>query len=283
VYIDDGATGDSGELHIDVDGHEYVEQENYSYAQDGVVDSVSVDTPHGGHLVYTDTGHTGTADLVTEYDGHGGEIRSAHYDAEHWAADHTDTGASAAGTATQAAADPHSITVDTAGGPANIGPATVDTNNDGRPDTAVVHNADGSTVLYTDSHGDGHADVATEITADGHVVIAQHSGDHGWTEVQRGHLDANGTYHQDSSGGGEFVPAVGETTVAGAVATGVQDAAGVEDKAADEHWSTAGAGHAAADDSTWGQNGWAAAFSRAGSAEGVVRIDATTGLWLSQN
>jgi hypothetical protein len=253
VYIDDGT---AGELRVDVNGHEYTEQENYSYADDGVVDSVSVDTDDGGHIVYSDTGHTGTADLVTEYDAHDDEVRQAHYD--------TTTGQwidLAADDHLAAATTPETITVDTANGPHDIGPATIDTNNDGRPDTAIVHDANGDTILYTDSHGDGQADVATELTPDGQVVIADHTGTHQWTEVQRGHLDATGGYQLDTEKGAEFTPAVGPEPA--------------NDTPDDQHWSqTTRQGD---------ESGWAAAFSDYGSAQGVVRIDATTGQWISHN
>ncbi|HEX4704615.1 MAG TPA: hypothetical protein VH352_20980 [Pseudonocardiaceae bacterium] len=254
MYIDDGT---AGELRADVNGHEYAEQENYSYADDGVVDSVSVDGGDGGHIVYTDTDHDGTADLVTEYDGHGDEMRQAHYDAA------TGQWIDLSADAHQAAAvAPDTITVDTANGPHDIGPATVDTNNDGRPDTAVVHDANGDTILYTDSHGDGQADVATELTPDGQVVIADHTGPHEWTEVQRGHLDATGGYQLDTESGAEFTPAVGPEPA--------------QDTPDDQHWS-GGARHQS------DESGWAAAFSDSGSAQGVVRIDATTGQWISRN
>jgi hypothetical protein len=281
VYIDDGTAGDSGELKIDVDGHEYVEQENFSYDQDNVVDSVAVDTADGGHIVYSDTDHSGTADLVTEFDAQGDELHEAHYDAAtgHW----VDEGADAAvpddtNTADTNTADSGgnggSITVDTAAGPRNIGPATVDTDDNGSPDTAVVHDANGDTVLYTDSHGDGQADVATEITADGHVVIADHTGDHQWTEVQQGHLDAAGQYQQDTTASGEFTPSVGDD------AQQVQQVQQpqVTDTADDQHWAGDPKAVRSGDES-----GWAGAFSDAGSAQGVVRIDATTGQWISQN
>ncbi|HEY0808366.1 MAG TPA: hypothetical protein VGD84_25080 [Pseudonocardiaceae bacterium] len=191
MFIDDGAD------------HEYAEQENYSYAEDGVLEGVAVDAADDGHLV----------------------------------------------------------TVDTAYGTHVIGPATIDTNHDGHPDTAVVHDAQGDTVLYTDTHGDGQADVATELTPDGQVVIADHTGPHQWTEVQHGHLDGNGQYHQDSTGSGTFTPPVPAA-----------------DTADDQHWS----------DTDGNESGWAAPFSRTafsetGSAQGVVRIDATTGQWISQN
>jgi hypothetical protein len=214
-----------------------------------VVDSVAVDTGDGGHLVYSDSDHDGTADLVTQYDAHDDEVQQAHYDASsgQWIDNAT----------TAAAVHTSDITVDTPNGAHNIGPATVDTDNDGRPDTAVVHAANGDTVLYTDSQGDGQADVATEFTPDGQVVIAEHTGQGQWTEVERGHLAADGSYQRDSGAAGEFTPPVGDTPD-------------------DKHWTSS-------DSSSSDDSGWAAAFSDSGSAQGVVRIDATTGQWISRN
>jgi hypothetical protein len=261
VYIDNGDPGDSGELQIDVDGHEFTEQENYSYTGNEVMDSYELTEANGDHLVYTDDHHTGTADLVTEYDAQGDVLRQAHLDAGHWAS----TGSSDApssGTDTNAAStgDGHgngqTIMVDTPTGEHSIGPATVDTNHDGKPDTAVVTDANGDTIMYTDTHHDGQADVATEITPDGKVVIADHTGPHTWTEEQVGHLDQNGQYHQDSGAGGAFDPQVG-----GAQQSNVVDAA------ADEHWTEPD------------QTDTASAFT----GQGVVRIDAVTGQWISPN
>lgn len=262
MFIDDGTAGDSGELHIDVDGHEYVEQENYSYSQDGIVDSVAVETADGGHIVYTDSHHDGVADVVTEYDSAGDQTQQAHYDAStgHWIDDAANSGATPPPEPGTQAGDSGGhggdITVDTTNGPVNVGPATVDTNDDGHPDTAVVHDAHGDTVLYTDSHGDGKADVATVLTPDGQVVIADHTGDHQWTEVQHGHIGSDGRYTEDGSADSPFTPPV----AADAPSQEVVDAAD------DRHWS-----------------GWAGAFSEAGSAQGVVRIDSATGQWISQN
>jgi hypothetical protein len=214
VYIDDGTTGDSGELGIDVGGHEHVEQDSYSFAHDAIVDSVAMTTGD-----------------VPEFD-------------------HPGTG-------------PDPITVDTASGPVGVGPAAVDTNADGKPDTAVVHDAHGDTVMYTDADGDGQADIATEITPDGQVVIADHTGDHQWTEVRHGHLTSDGGYATDGTVNTPFVPPVDASGPPG------------QDGAADDQWSGAA------------PSGWATAFhggfSEAGSAQGVVRIDATTGQWISQN
>lgn len=272
VYIDDGTAGDSGELRIDVDGHEYVEEENYSFTQDGIVDSVAVDTGDGGHLVYSDTDHDGVADTVTEFDQAGDETRQAHYDAGtgHWIdvapESPSTTGTDPTAQAGDSGGNGGSISVDTASGQVGIGPATVDTNDDGRPDTAVVHDSNGDTVLYTDGDGDGRADIATEISPDGQVVIADHTGDHEWTEVEHGHLTTDGKFAEDGTANGPFTPPVpADTPQAG-------------DGAADEHWAGPQDGS---------ESGWATAFhggfSATGSAQGVVRIDATTGQWISRN
>ncbi|HKN95952.1 MAG TPA: hypothetical protein VJX10_02450 [Pseudonocardiaceae bacterium] len=147
---------------------------------------------------------------------------------------------------------PH-VVVDTADGPVVVGEATIDTNDDGRMDTAVVHDAQGDTVLYTDADGNDIADVATELSPDGEVVIADHTDD-GWMQAQHGHLTADGQYQIDDRGQHPFTPPVGDDTPS------------VRDTADDRHW-----------------RGWAGALTEAGSAPGVVRIDATTGQWISQN
>lgn len=145
------------------------------------------------------------------------------------------------------------LVVDTQDGPVIVGEATIDTNGDGRLDTAVVHDPNGDAVLYTDADGNGTADVATELDPDGEVVIADHTDD-GWMTTQHGHLTPEGRYQVDDSGEHPFTPPVG------------QDAPAVRDTADDRHW-----------------NGWAGALTDVGSAPGVVRIDATTGQWISQN
>jgi len=52
------------------------------------------------------------------------------------------------------------------GGPHGFGPATVDSDSDGRPDTAVVAEPDALT-LATDLDGDDRVDVLTRVHADG--------------------------------------------------------------------------------------------------------------------
>jgi hypothetical protein len=140
------------------------------------------------------------------------------------------------------------MVVDTDHGPVTIGPATVDTDGDGHADTTVVHDVNGDTVLYTDAAHDGHADIATEFTPDGQVIVADHT-DHGWVEAR--HTTLEGASEPTDGTFTPPVPATDDTVTA------------------------------AADDAYW--SGWAGAFSDAGSAQGVVRIDATTGQWISSN
>jgi hypothetical protein len=144
--------------------------------------------------------------------------------------------------------------LDTGHGETPLGPATVDTDGDGRDDTALVHDGQGDTVLYTDSDGDGHVDVATELRPDGEVVIADRAADDVWTTVQRGHLDLTGGYRVDDSAPTPFAPPADA------------DGPRVTDTADDAHWA-----------------GWSGTFSETGAAAGVVRTDTATGQWISNN
>lgn len=189
MYIDNGAA-DGHELKIEVDGHEYTAAETESYHHDGTLDTAEVAGDDGGHVDYTDTDHDGTADLATRYDADGHQIGQSHFDA-------------ASGQWTQVGGS-GSMTVDTPHGEQNVGPATADTTNSGHNDTAVVTDADGTTWLYTDADGDGKADYSMEIDAKGQVTISEHTGEHQWTEIERGHIDAGGVYQRDGQGFAEF-------------------------------------------------------------------------------
>lgn len=199
MYIDETGGAD-GEIKVTVEGEEYTAEETYSYHHDGVNDSAIVDTGDGGHLVFTDSHHTGHADLLTTLDSHGNVVSQATYD-EHsgeWVASGTtETGDHQTGGDHRS----ETIVVDTKDGHKDVGPPTEDTDGDGVPDTAVVRDADGNTWLYTDTHHSGHADLATEITPTGQVIMSERTGDNDWTEVERGHLDRNGQFVPDSQNG----------------------------------------------------------------------------------
>jgi hypothetical protein len=135
------------------------------------------------------------------------------------------------------------ITVDTPKGETDAGPATIDSDDDGHADTAVVDDGHGGRVLFTDSTGDGKADVSTEMGADGQVSISRHTGTGEWTEVETGHIDSQGQYQRDPAG---------------------QSGAKTDESS----------------DSVWAPQGVRQGI---GTAEGVVRIDARTGQWISPN
>lgn len=90
--------------------------------------------------------------------------------------------------------------VDDHGNTVEVGPATVDMDNNGEPDTAVVKGDDGSTIGYTDRNGDGEADQITRITADREVTILVSDGNGGWDVAAHGHLDDNGVLVEDGAG-----------------------------------------------------------------------------------
>jgi hypothetical protein len=234
VYIDETGGAD-GELKVTVEDEEYTAQTTYDLNDDGVDDSAVVETDDGGHLAFSDTDGDGDADLMSTFDKDGALVSQARFD-EHsgeWVAvdpadQHTQANTNAG----------HSIVVDTEKGDQNVGPATEDTDGDGKADTAVVKDEDGDTWLFTDSDGDGRADLATEITKSGEVIMTKHTGDDQWTEVEHGHIDSDGRYVPDSK-------------------SGVLD-----------------------DDST----GWLdEPADRVETLSGVVRIDSTTGQWISPN
>jgi hypothetical protein len=196
VYIDEtGAT--DGELKVTVSDEEYTAEATYDLDQDGVEESAVVETDDGGHLAFSDTDGDGQADLMSTFDEDGELTGQAKFDEDsgEWIAvepsdDHSQQTNTNAG---------KSIIVDVEdGADQNVGPATEDTDGDGRADTAVVKDDDGDTWLFTDADGDGKADLATEITQDGEVTVSRHTGDDEWTEVQHGRIGEDGKYTPDS-------------------------------------------------------------------------------------
>lgn len=242
MYIDDGDAVQAGDLGTDVDDQEYTERENCSHTYDTVV----ADAADGGHLVYTDTAHTGTADWLVEYDADGRPLRQAYFDVE--------TGQWIDADPSEMASLEAEASIDTAAaGELATGSAAVDAAVDAGGEDVE------DTVLYADTTGGSRADTATEIAPHDQVIIAPHGGDHEWATVQRGQLDVDGRCHRDETSRGEFTPPIG--------ATG--DKARSRDTSADRHWSAITFG---------GSLG-----SVLGSRGGVVRIDATTGQWISPN
>src|SRR5690242_13957970 len=68
--------------------------------------------------------------------------------------------------------DPLGLLVAAPDGAHAVGPATFDSDTDGRADTAVVPGP-ASLDLVTDTDGDGHADVVTSVHADGSATTTE--------------------------------------------------------------------------------------------------------------
>lgn len=235
MYIDE-TSGADGELKVTVEDEEYTAQANYDLNDDGVHESAVVETDDGGHLAFTDSDGDGDADLMSTFDKDGTLVGQARFDegSGEWVA--VEPGNDQQQTNTNAS---QSIVVDTEKGDQDVGPATEDTDGDGKADTAVVRDEDGDTWLFTDSDGDGKADLATEITSSGEVIMTKHTGEDQWTEIEHGHIDKDGRYVADSKSG----------------VLSEDDGAGWLDEP----------------------------VRRVETLSGVVRIDSTTGQWISPN
>lgn len=210
-HIEDFAENASDdELTVEIDGEEYVVEENVDADGDGANDMAAIETEDGGMIVFADTDHDGVADVAVEYDVDGDIVTGAEYDEStgEWHEEEIEAlplpnGDGADGTPTDSDSDSDyeagedDMTVDLPGEDVNAGPATHDTNNDGEPDTAVVAGEDGTTYVFTDVDGDGQADEAAIVTQDGDVTIATHTSEDEWTVTDEGHLNPDGTYTPD--------------------------------------------------------------------------------------
>lgn len=238
MYVDDGSSNDDGDIKVDVGGEEYTAEANVDLDEDGIADAVAIHTDTGT-TVYADTDHDGVADEYAELDAQGHVTTEAHFDAgSHEWVDSGNGGGTGSDTGSQAnTGGGDDIHVDTPQGDVDAGHATVDSNNDGVADTAVVDDGHGGKILVTDSNGDGQADVLTQVSKDGEVTVSEHSGHGQWTVEEHGHIDSSGHYQKDSLHG----------------------AANVD----------------MGSDAVWG--------GQPNGVEGVARIDATTGQWISRN
>lgn len=94
------------------------------------------------------------------------------------------------------------ITVSKDGQAYDLGSPNADMNGDGKADTVVTKQADGTLVGFTDVDGNGTADRITQITPDGKVVIAEQDESGQWQPVATGHVDGNGQYVPDQTNAG---------------------------------------------------------------------------------
>lgn len=187
---------------IHADGQDYSAEVNYDLDKDGVADTAIIENPDGTSQAFIDTNHDGVADQFARLDDDGKVIEEAVYDdsSGHWVT----AGGSHGGDddpGKQAGSGGH-ITADLPDkGEVDVGTATVDTNNDGVNDTAVVHTKDGGTIAFTDKDGDGDADVAVQVDSSGHSTTLEHTGKGQWTETSSGLMD-DGDPASDEAWGG---------------------------------------------------------------------------------
>jgi len=195
MYIEETGAGD-GDLKVSVAGEEYTAEANYDLDGDGVDDTATVLTDDG-HVSYTDENHDGTADVMRTVRGEDQVVGQARFDPAdgQWVAEHPEQ-------------PPHPrpqparpLVIETREGRQPAGPPTEDTDDDGRPDTAVLATGTGTT-LVTDVDGDGGADQLVQISGTGEVTISHHTGAGHWAAVEHGRLDQGGQYRPHPAAAG---------------------------------------------------------------------------------
>lgn len=145
---------------------------------DGVAESVAVRAPDGHLLIVSDTDADGSADQMIDVDqesgrvswmtlddhdgGDGGWVVAQHGHVTPEGGLQVDGRGPADGLA-----NPGTVAVSVDGRTFPAGPASIDTDGDGVPDTVAVPGVGGSTQYYQDSDGDGIADRAWTVNADG--------------------------------------------------------------------------------------------------------------------
>lgn len=187
MWVDDGSadtTATTEEMTVTVDGEEYTAELNQDVNGDGVYDAALIEHEDGSAQLFVDTDGDGDADRYAAADSDRNVTVEAKYDESsgQWvemgggsaddAPPETDAGAGGM------------ITADLGEGDVEVGPATIDTNEDGTNDTAIVETEDGKTIAFTDADGDGEADIAVVIDEHGNEVVLESDGDGEWTETE---------------------------------------------------------------------------------------------------
>lgn len=235
MYVDESGGTDEAvtteEMTVTVDGEDYDAELNFDYDSDGVNETALIREPDGSARAFVDTDADGAGDQYVQLDAEGQVVAEAAYDeasgdwvaTEPGPADTSDKDTEDTVETQTSSAAP--MAAELPGGETAVGPATVDTDHDGRNDTAMVSDEPGNTYYFTDVDGDGDADVAVVIDPDGAATALEHQGRGEWVET--------------GTPGTEAQPLP--------------------------------------DDPAWGDD------PACQVVEGVVKIDATTGLWISQN
>lgn len=203
MYVDEtGGTEEtvtSEEMTVTVDGTEYAAELNADLDQDGTSDASVIDNADGTKSVFVDTDGDHAADQYAELSSTGEVVAEARFDESsgEWVAldPSAPSGPPESGTPESTPTDtPTTDDSSTAGGgvmtaelpsgEVEVGPPTLDTNEDGVQDTSVAEDADGNTFYFTDVDNDGEADFVVVVGADGTTQALEHQGGGEWTQVE---------------------------------------------------------------------------------------------------
>ncbi|MPY77566.1 MAG: hypothetical protein GEV04_03535 [Actinophytocola sp.] len=236
MYVDESGGSDetvtSEDVAVTVDGQEYDVEMNADLDSDGHVDTAIVDNADGTHSAYMDEDGDGDADVYMEADEQGNTIAEARFDDEsgEWIA--VDPAAQGQGdtttptdtqTSESAPGTDKPMTADMPQGEVEVGPATIDTNDDGVKDTAVTKDDAGNTFYFTDANSDGEADYALVVESDGSTATLKHTGDGTWERVDTGATQTSGA----QGVGGDIASAANDDGVSG-VTTNVEGVAKID-------------------------------------------------------
>ncbi|MBB3662821.1 MULTISPECIES: hypothetical protein [Prauserella salsuginis group] len=185
MWVDDGSadtTATTEDMTVTVDGEEYTAELNQDVDGDGVYDAALIEHEDGSAQLFVDTDGDGEADQYAAADSDRNVIVEAEYDESSGQWVEMGGGPADAPPETDAGAG-GMITADLGEGDVEVGPATIDTDEDGTNDTAIVETDDGNTIAFTDEDGDGEADIAVVIDEHGNEVVLESDGDGEWTET----------------------------------------------------------------------------------------------------
>lgn len=206
MYVDDSGGAEDAttteEMTVSVDGEDYTTDMNADADADGTSDSAVVAQEDGSARVYHDSDGDAKADVYAEVDEQGNVTAQAQFDESsgEWVAvdPNSDIGSEEASAEepTDSPEDEPSTSgenmeVTLPGGKSEqLPPPSVDTNDDGVPDTTVAKDNEGNTIYFTDADGDGEADLMVIERADGSIEAAKHEGGGEWSEVDTSDVSA---------------------------------------------------------------------------------------------